>query len=160
MMYWKNVTTSDALPQYISAMWKREQELPKIFRHASRLWTPTFEAFTAWVRTQAEIWALFQEDRLMSCIFIEKQENPRMAIIHFNTIEHVDPAVFIAKCSELRDMLFHRGVKYIRGWTLKKNFVLRQLMAAIGFKPTGFRMDQGASHGRPLRWEIFQIKAI
>lgn len=130
--------------------------MPKWYKDADRLWTPDFAAFTKWTGACQDIYGLFDGDKLVSCLYIEKQDAPHIIVIHMSMVVKIAAAVFVAKYSELRDQEFHRGVRIIRGWTLKRNFALVSLMTACGFRPSGLRMDYGSSHGRVMRWDLLE----
>lgn len=159
-MIWKEIRRSGEIFEHLPEIWRREQELPLWFRNSSSVWTPALPEMTAFVDDCELAYALFNDEgRLMACVYVEKQREAYAMTIHLSIIERMKPSIFVAEAGKLRDMLFHQGVKSIRGWIFQKNLGLCKILAAIGFKPTEFVMDHGASHGRVMRWSLVEIRA-
>lgn len=154
-MYWQELRKNGQFLRYLPDIWERELVMPKWFQASSFLWTPKFPIFVEWACDFQEIYGLFDNDKLLACIYLELDKDT--ATIHLSVTEKIEPQIFIDECSKLRNMLFHRGIKYIRGWTLKRNFALVKLMKEIGFRELGFTMDRGQSRGRVLRWELMGL---
>lgn len=159
MMTWTEIRLNGQFLRHLPQIWETEAAMPQWFKASSFLWQKTFDEFVRWSVDAQEIHGLFDaQGRFMACVYIEKQEMPEQAVIHCSVVEKIAPEVFVAKCSELRDRLFHRGIRVIRGWTLRKNFSLVKLMKQMGFEPLGLTMDQGDAHGQVLRWDLMQVR--
>lgn len=158
-MEWRELKRNGSFLRYLPEIWDAQLKMPSWFQASSFLWTPAFPVFVEWACDFNEIWGLFDGDDLAMVIYIELQNNGRVAVIHLDVTKRLPSETFIAEASKLRNMLFRRQVKYIRGWALAKNFALRRLMRGIGFRSADFYMDRGSSHGRVLRWALLEIKA-
>ena len=159
-MIWKEIHKNNEIFDHVAAIWRHEQALPSWFVSSSNIWTGTLDEFMSFADDCQEIYGLFDDERLAACIYIEKQTDARVIAIHLSVLEKIDTAVFADKLSELRNMMFRRGVKCIRGWTLKKNFGLVRLMTAVGFRGTNFTLAHGEARGRVLKWEMMEVRAV
>jgi hypothetical protein len=159
-MNWKEIRRSGEIFEHLPEIWRREQELPLWFRNSSSVWTPALPEMASFVDECQAVFALFNDaGHLTACVYVEKQREAHAMTIHLSIIERMKPSIFVAEAAKLRDALFHQGIKSIRGWCLRKNFALGQILAAIGFKPTEFVLDHGESHGRVMRWSLVEIRS-
>lgn len=158
-MIWKELRKNGEIFAHVGSIWRHEQALPSWFVTSSAIWTATESDFRAFAADCQEIYGLFDGKRLTACVYVEKQQDARVMAIHLSILGKVDAEEFTTRATELRNAFLHRGVKYIRGWTLRKNFALVRLMTAIGFRKTNFVMDHGTARGRVLRWELMEVAA-
>lgn len=159
-MTWKEIRQNGEVFGHVAAIWQREQKMPPWFISSSQIWTRTESDFRSFVADCGEIHGLFDGERLTACVYVEKQQDERIMAIHLSVLDRLEPDAFVAKASELRNMFFHRGIRRIRGWTLRRNFALVRLMSAIGFRSTNFKMDHGAARGQVLRWELMEVCSL
>lgn len=158
-MIWKELRQNDEIFGHIGSIWRHEQSLPSWFVSSSSIWTSTEDDFRAFAADCQEIHGLFDGERLTACIYVEKQQDARVMAIHLSVLGAIDTDVLTTQLTKLRNAVLHRGVKYIRGWTLRRNFALVRIMAACGFRKTNFIMDHGTARGRVLRWELMEVSA-
>ena len=155
-MHWKEMRQSGEFLRHLPAIWERECAMPKWFQASSFLWHPSFAVFVEWACGFPEIYGLFDGDKLLFVIYLERKAEGRVAEIHLAVLEKMPADAFVAEAATLRNRVFHSGVKYIRAWTLKKNVPLRKLMRAVGFRGDGFMMDRGHHRGQVLTWELLE----
>lgn len=137
------------------AVWNAEELFPAWYRDASHAWTPDLEAFREFWDRNAEIWGLFDGERLVAIVYLE-QQGPRSVNIHVSILERVDEAEIVRF---FRSLTAHKGEEDIidrTAWILKRNRALVRIAEAAGYVPTGLKLDYGASHGRLLRWVQFR----
>jgi hypothetical protein len=154
---WREIRKNGEYAAFLPDIWERECSMPAWYKASSFLWTPNYGRFVEWAASSQEIWGLFKGEKLVTCLYIELQTEPHIAAIHLSMLEKLPQDVFVKEYSKLRDQLFRRGIKIIRGWTLKKNWPLRRLMEGIGFRRAGLRFDQGEAHSRVLTWELMEV---
>lgn len=154
-MIWKEIRKSNEIFNYVPLIWRTEQNMPRWWKDASKVWQSTIDGFRSFVEECDEVYGLFDGEKLMMCVYFEATGEDRM--IHLSVLNKIKPSDFIEKCSELRNTMFRSGVKHIRGWIVAKNFGLCRLLAGIGFTETGLLMDKGESHGRTLRWMMVEV---
>lgn len=157
-MTWRDIRQDPDLIEHLSAIWRHENATPAWFRMSNNLWTPTYQRYAAWAHDAQELWGLFDQDELKVVVYIEKQERPDIAVIHLSLPQRLSSDEFVRETTKLRDMLFHRGIRRIRGWALRRNAALLRLMAKIGFQSTMLTMDRSAG-GRVMRWELMEVRA-
>lgn len=158
-MNWREIRQSKEFFKYSRAIWRAEKAMPKWFRNSSLAWTRNYKEFEKWARSCQEIFGLFDDEgNLYFCVYIERQTVPEVAIIHLSIIRKLKPSVFVIHAEILRDLLFKRGVLYIRGWLLKKNTALCLLLTRIGFLDTELQMKFGKSHGSIFRWRMVEVR--
>lgn len=157
MHEWRELRKNQEIFEYVEEIWRKEETLPRFFRDSSKCWTSTLEDFTQFVSECGEIFGLFDGEKLCACVYIEQQSIPTVASIHLSIISKIKPSIFIEKSAELRNLLFRRGIKIIRGWVLKRNFALCRLLTEIGFRPNELVQDYGTSHGQVLRWCMVEV---
>lgn len=160
-MEWREIGQSGEFAAYHAASaFAAETTASRWFRAASSIWTPTLESFESFANDQGEIFGLFDNGELRLCVYVENGKDPEHLTIHLSVLAKISQDDFVKQCSILRDRLFHRGVKTVRGWMCTKNRPLLTLMQRLGFFSTGLKMDQGVSHGRVLRWELMEVARI
>ena len=159
-MYWKELRQSGEIFEYLPEIWQHEQGMPRWFRDSSKTWTHDMEDWRDFLDGVYLAYGLFDDQELTICMYFEQRGNEQTLEMHLSTLRRVAPADFIQACIQLRDRLFRQGVKQITGWLLAKNFVLGRLLRQIGFKPIGLDMDCGESHGRPLRWHLWEAETL
>ena len=108
--------------------------------------------------SSGEIFALYDGEKFIACVYVEKQINPRIMNIHLSIVERIAPEMFIAAAADLRNLLLRRGVTVIRGWILRKNFALARILGGIGFEKTSLSMRFGAVRGIVLRWQMYELR--
>ena len=146
---------------YAEDVWKAEMDAPAVQRSAVTCWLPDYEAFCSFAGGEcAEIWGYFDDcEKLLFVVFVEKNCREK-AIVHLSVLKKFDLREGAAAICQLRDAHFAIGLKIIDGWILKKNRGLREFIKQIGFIPTELEMMCGVSHGKPLEWQLFQIRRI
>ena len=155
---WKEIRQRDEYLETVAEVWRREQSLPKWFRAASSVWSRDMDEFLAFCDDCAEIWALMEGEKLTALVYVEKQSAPHVMNIHLSIIEKIEPAVFIEKAGELRNIFLRRGVRSIRGWILGKNFALARLLCGIGVCKYPVKLKHGESHGQILTWNMYELR--
>jgi hypothetical protein len=154
-MIWRDITGE--IDEYIDTIDEYEANgVPRWFRDSTLVWTQCPNKRMLVPKCQ-EIYGFF-EDGLKAVVYVEKQASPVEMMLHFSVLGALDPAEFVHAASELRNTFLDRGVRHIRGWILKRNFALLNIMALIGFSRTGLKLDHGTSHGRVLRWELLEVR--
>lgn len=138
-------------------IWQHERTLPQWFADASGVWRDSLQDEVGFIDACEKVWGLFDGARLMLCVYFEKEEPGRQVEIHLSVLHKIRPSKFIKMTAQLRDTLFHSGVKIVRGWVLTKNTSLCRLLAEVGFRDTGLRMDKGMSRGRALSWRLAEV---
>lgn len=155
-MEYRELRQNNEIFGYVEAIWRREQKCPSWFVLANKVWTPTLESYFDFVSECQEVYGFFDGEKLSAVVYFEKQDDPRVVLIHLSVLGDLDKEKFIAAATKLRHELAHRGVKRIRGWVFIRNFALVKALTKIGFRHTGNRIDQGID-GRLLKWELLEI---
>lgn len=159
-MDWREIRRNGEFLRYLPDIWQREQQMPAFFRASSFLWTKDFPSFVVWAVDMAEIWGLFDENgEFVACVYIEPQDVEYIAVVHFAVVKKIELAVLAAAFRRLRDRLFHRGIKSIRGWVLRRNFSFVRLMTMAGFDSSGLELKHGEHRGQVLKWDLMQVRA-
>jgi hypothetical protein len=158
-MKWVELRKNGQFLRYLPEIWEREMIMPKWFQVTSWMWTKGFESFVVFACNMQEIYGLFDDNGKCSAfIYVEQQEISQQMVIHCSVIEKLDHCILINQCAALRDQFFHRGIRSVRGWTLRKNKSLEPIMKGVGMEPTGLTFDQGEYRGKVLSWDLWQVR--
>lgn len=145
--------------KYAPDIWKREMDAPRFFKNSYLSWLKDYAAFLSFAQDECgEIHGFFNGDKLMCCVYFENRIKPTHLTVHLSVLDKFDIIDAVKEISELRDIQFSKGVKFIDGWILEKNRGLKAMVKAIGFLPTELEMRHGTSHGRSLKWRLFRMK--
>lgn len=132
-------------------IWKIEQSYPEWWRNASAVWTPTFESFMDFWRNCGEIWGLFEDEKLLACLYVEFI-TPSETNVHVSVLEKIEPVQLVRFFKSLLKHKQAEGVRVVNGWIAKQNRKLLQIGAEAGFQPTGLKMSYGACKGKVITW--------
>lgn len=158
-MDWQELKETGEIFELLPEIWRHEQtRLPQTITDSLKGWRDTLDMFVAFVESCEAVWGFFDAEGLAGVVFMERPA-PRASHMHLSVLRKPEGG-FEAPFARLRDMRFRSGDKIIRTWLLKRNFGLRRIMEAVGFRRTGLILDNGSSRGRVLRWELFAAKAV
>lgn len=155
-MNWRELRKNGEIFDHVSEIWRAEERYPRWFRET--IWSGSEDALRKFLEESHEIYGLFDADGLVACVYVEKPQEPDAIWIHLSIVRRVDPQWFIEQASQLRNYLFRRGIFRIRGWVLRQNRGLCEILRGIGFLETGISMRFGEIRGRILTWRLFEVR--
>lgn len=126
--------------------WLDEREnTPQWFQDGSNVWHTTWKEFQDFCDG---MWRIYSVDDKM-LIYVEKNGEIHLSLRRGEKVEMAD---LIA----LRNtVLIH--LKSVFGWVGKHNKGMKRIVEELDFKPCGFSMFHGASHGCVLEWECYAV---
>ena len=148
MLTYRRIETEKA---FIKQIWDAEQGFPQWWRDASSVWCPTYESFELFWGECGEIHGLFDGERLVACVYLEKLTTGVLNV-HISVLEKTSNDDLVRFFSSLRRLKTIEGAPHTTGWVLGRNKYLLNLVKQAGYMPTGLKMSYGASHGKALQW--------
>ncbi|HNU06148.1 MAG TPA: hypothetical protein PKO33_00180 [Pyrinomonadaceae bacterium] len=160
-MNWRDIRPDNEVLEHAERIWRVESSFPSWFRSANLLWNADLDEFRAFLLDCAEIFALFDNaGRICALVYVESGGDPRRLTIHLSILERIPAAEFVAEAARLRSLLLRRGVTVIRGWIVRKNWILARILLGLGFLETDLTMTYGFAHGQGIRWKLFELRTL
>lgn len=78
---------------------------------------------------------------------------------HLMAKRSASPSVIMLAIVNLREQMFHHGMIETWLWLVKKNYAVRRVVEGAGLIRDGVSMLKGKSHGQPIQWLRYSVRA-
>ena len=134
-----------------------EMRAPRWFRDAFKVWIKSFDEFLMFWKNCAEIYGLFDDERLLCAVYLEHKAEAYLEI-HISVVASCPNEELVRYFASLRRLKFSEGFSAQIGWLVSRNRQMLDVAARAGFVQTGLKMDKRNTNGKVFTW--LQVAAI
>lgn len=136
-------------------------EQPPFYRDCNRAWDrgDTAEDYLELMRTEPQSdHGVFEDGRLIAVVTVTL-EGKGVFNSHLMVKRGSSPRSIAQAASGVMKGLLAEGMIEGWSWLARKNYGARRILEAVGMKRDGVEQIKGRSHGRPVEWVRYSVRA-
>ncbi len=134
-----------------------EMQAPRWFRDAFKVWIKSFDEYLIFWKNCAEIYGLFDDERLLCAVYLEHKSEAYLEI-HISVVASCPNKELVRYFASLRRLKRAEGFTAQVGWLASRNRQMLAVAEDAGFHKTGLKMSCGHTGRTVFTWA--QVAAV
>lgn len=133
---------------------------PRWFQDADAVWgKDNADDYLNQMSTDAQAdFGVFDDEKFIAVLTVSLKSHG-VYESHLMAKRNASSSVITLAIVNLREQMFQHGMIETWLWLARKNFAVRHIVEAAGLIRDGVSMLKGRSHGRPIQWLRYSVRA-